>query len=170
MHPDHVVPSSRRALRAQSTRRHRGRVTATLAVGAGVLLGGFLTSGAAAVAAELPFASDTAVAPALQEVADDAQATVDAAHAALAAGEALTAEVAQSGLDVGGDAEVDTVDLQDTLEELAGAEGVELLREIDVVVDVEAHTDDVEAETADLRARFDLALQQKAEAEAAAAA
>jgi len=170
MHSDELLPSSRRALRARSARRTRARITAGIAVGAGVLLGGVLTSGAAAVAAELPITADTSVAPALQEVADDAQATVDAAHAALAAGNALTAEVAQSGLDVGGDADVDTADLHEALQELDDAEGVQLLREMEAVEVIDDHADDVTAETADLRARFDLAQQQKAEAEAAAAA
>ena len=169
MHPDQLHPSSRRALRAQSTPRRRARLTAALAVGAGAVLGGLLTSGAAAAAAELPFA-DTSVAPALQEVADDFQATVDEARAALAAGDALTAEVAQSDVEVGGDTQVDTGELQTTLREIGDAEGVQLLLEVDVVDDVEEHADDVTAETADLRARFDLARQQKAEAEAAAAA
>ncbi len=170
MHPDELLPSSRRALRARSARRTRARITATLAVGAGVLLGGVVTSGAAAVAAELPFAADTSVAPALQEVADDAQATVDAAHATLADAEALVVEIAQSGVDLGGDVEVDTSDLDASLEELDGAEGVQLLRETELVDDIEAHVDAVAVEVADLRARFDVALQQKAEAEAAAAA
>ncbi|MCR2814893.1 phospholipase [Microbacterium jiangjiandongii] len=160
---------SRRALRVARRRRVRARITATLAVASGIALGGVLTSGAAAVAAELPIV-DAAVAPTLQEVADDAQATVDAAHAALAAADALTAEVAQSGLEVEGVVEVDTDELHTALEELDDAEGVQLLREMEAVEVIDDHVDDVTTETADLRARFDLARQQKAEAEAAAAA
>ncbi|MCR2812481.1 phospholipase [Microbacterium sp. zg.Y1090] len=160
----------RRTLRAERRRRHRTRLTATLAVASGVVLGGLLTSGAAAAAAELPIAADTSVAPALQEVADEAQAAVDAAQTALTDADALVDEVAQSGLDVGGDAEVDTALLSASLQELDDAEGVQLLRRTEVVEAIDDHADDVTAETAHLRSRFGEAQQKKAEADAAAAA
>ncbi|MBD7956042.1 phospholipase [Microbacterium sp. Sa4CUA7] len=169
--PTFTSALSRRALRVAHHRRVRRRLAVAGAIAAGIAFGGLAATGAAAAAEALPLSGDPSGATTLQSVAVEAAATVDEAHAAIAGAEAISTEIAQSGLDLGGEAtEVDTSDLQAAVERLSGFEVMPLLLVPDVVDETAEHIETVTTRVADLRSRLDAAQAQKAAEEAAAAA
>lgn len=146
----------------------------------GALLGITLTVGvvsAPAAGAENPATADLVAAAAasgpqpLREIADDASEAYAEATEAVAAAEALTAEVGASDLDLGDTVvSIDTADLQTDVEALADRALVPALLLEDLTADTVADTRAVVALTTDLRATYTTAQEQKAAAEAAAAA
>ncbi|MFF2633002.1 phospholipase [Microbacterium sp. NPDC058021] len=162
---------SRRALRVEHLRRVHRRLAVAGAILGGIALGGLAATGAAAAADALPMSDDPTGATTLQQVAAEAEATVGEAHAAIAAAETVSAEIAQSGLDLGVETtEVDTTHLDAAVERLSDFEVMPLLLVPDVVDETEEHIETVTVRVADLRSRLDAALAQKAAEEAAAAA
>lgn len=146
----------------------------------GALLGITLTVGvvsAPAAGAENAATADLAAAAAasgpqpLREIADDASEAYAEATDAVAAAEALTAEVAASGLDLGDTVvSIDTAELQADAEALADRALVPALLLEDLTADAVADTHAVVALTTDLRETYTAAQEKKAAAEAAAAA
>ncbi|MHC9043464.1 aggregation-promoting factor C-terminal-like domain-containing protein [Microbacterium saperdae] len=178
----HNTRASRRAaaaVEAHSAVRAR-RPMLLLSSLTGALLGITLTVGivsAPAAGAENPATADLAAAAVatgpqpLREIADDAAEAYAEATDAVSAAEALTTEVAASGLDLGDTVvSIDTSELQTDVDALADRALVPALLLEDLTSDAVADTSSVVARTTALQETYTTAKEQKAAAEAAAAA
>ncbi|WEK62638.1 MAG: phospholipase [Candidatus Microbacterium colombiense] len=121
--------------------------------------------------ADLAAAATATGAQPLRDITDDASLAFVEAKDAVADADALTADVAASDLDLG-DAVVviDTADLQDDVDALAGRDLIPALLLEDLTTDVVAETDAVAGQTTALRETFTAAQEKLAAEEAAAAA
>jgi len=136
-----------------------------------VTLGAGAVTGTAAAAVALPEPADGQTVATLQDITAEADRTAEAATAALTRADAITAQVAESGLDLGeAGADIDTTDLREAIDRLADVQVVSVQPVIDVLADAAEHTETVNARVADVRTRLDEAKAQKAAAEAAARA
>ncbi len=106
----------------------------------------------------------------LTRIADQAVMTVSNATDAVAAAKSLSTEVAESGLDVGAAASVDTTALEDDLETLADRSTLPLVLITVTAEQAEAETEKVVTATADLQEAFTAAQEKKAAEDAARAA
>lgn len=150
----------RRASDAASGRRPLAILTAVVGTALGLTLTLGVTTTAAAAAAELPTRYN-----------DRAAATIAEADEALAAAEAMSTEVADSGLDLGKTAA--TVETTEVTGNLAALEKRAEMPEVVVAalaVDTEAEVAAVKTETAALGKALTAAEKKKAAAEAAAEA
>lgn len=146
---------------------------------AGGVLGVALTVGIAsapAAGAELPdaFAEVTSFMTGTEPLVkktDDSAITISLAQDAMASAEALNAEVAGSGLDLGASpASVDTSDLAAWVGTLSDRDGMSDRQLTSLTAYTVAGTGDVISDTAALQSAYATAQQQKIEAERAAAA
>lgn len=103
-------------------------------------------------------------------IADDTRSAVSTAEAAAFVADALSDEVAASGLDVGTTVEVDTSTLEDRIDALDDAEVMPLLLLDTRMEEAAAETRRVVSETGVLRDAFTAAQQKKAAEDAARAA
>lgn len=103
-------------------------------------------------------------------IADDTRSAVSTAEAAASVADALSDEVAASGLDVGTTVEVDTSTLEDRIDALDDAEVMPLLLLDSRMEEAAAETRRVVSETGVLRDAFTAAQQKKAAEDAARAA
>ena len=137
----------------------------TLSVGlASSPAAGAMTPDAAAVARPLVGAEP------LSRIAADATATYTEAKGAVAAADALGADVVASGLDVGTTASIDTSDLEDDIERLASRDVMPALLVGILAGEVETETAKVVSDTAALQAALTAAQEKKAAEDAAAEA
>lgn len=118
--------------------------------------------------ATTPFGA--AAAQPLSAIEDQAQEALVAARAALASAASLTSDVSASGLQLEGDASIDTAGLQDAVDALDPGEFAlsPVLFLPELTADVATATERVETKTADVSVRLDDA-KAKAEAERLAA-
>lgn len=178
-----MLQKTRALRRASDAAAARAAVTARtplLIVGtaAAALVGITLTVGIAsapAAGAERPDAASAVTSQAfgaepLTRMADKAVMTVSAGEDAVAAADALTTEVAASGLDVSAAAPVDTTQLEDDLDTLSDRSTLPLLLVTVATEQLAAETDEVVAATTALQQAFTAAQEQKAAEEAAAEA
>jgi hypothetical protein len=100
----------------------------------------------------------------------DARATLDRAEAVSREADALNAEVAASGLDLGDPAPIDTAELDEVAERLSSTALVPALIFPERASDVDAETAAVDGRVSELRDRLDTARAAKAAADAAAEA
>jgi hypothetical protein len=103
-------------------------------------------------------------------IADDTRSAVSTAEAAASVADALSDEVAASGLDVGTTVKVDTSTLEDRIDALDDAEVMPLLLLDTRLEEAAAETRRVVSETGVLRDAFTAAQQKKAAEDAARAA
>lgn len=103
-------------------------------------------------------------------IADDTRSAVSTAEAAASVADALSDEVAASGLDVGTTVKVDTSTLEDRIDALDDAEVMPLLLLDTRMEEAAAETRRVVSETGVLRDAFTAAQQKKAAEDAARAA
>jgi len=103
-------------------------------------------------------------------IADDTRSAVSTAEAAASVADALSDEVAASGLDVGTTVKVDTSTLEDRIDALDDAEVMPLLLLDSRMEEAAAETRRVVSETGVLRDAFTAAQQKKAAEDAARAA
>ncbi|WP_309102308.1 phospholipase [Microbacterium sp.] len=175
----HHTRALRRASEAASARDGIVARRPMLILGTAAILGLTLASGMVAAPAAGderpdPLAAVAAIVigeePAHKRV-DDAVIPLAEAEAAVAAADALNAEVAASGLDLGAQAAlVDTRALEQKVEALDERTEMTGIVRTGLTARVTVETDDVVAATADLRARLTAAQEQKAAADAAQAA
>ncbi|WP_106814929.1 aggregation-promoting factor C-terminal-like domain-containing protein [Microbacterium timonense] len=166
--------------RAHARRRSRFFVPGVAAGTAlGVLATVGLTLASPTLAAAAPVAASAIVSVAapgatagtLRDIRTDAQSTLLAARTAANQAEAVEADIAASGLDVGvPDTTIDTSALEESIDRLSDLELAPILLVPTLTADAEQVSDKVSARTADLRERLDAAKAQKAAEEAAAAA
>ena len=157
--------SNTRALRRASDAASGRRPLTILTAVVGTLLGVSLTMGVTATAAA------AAESEPLARHNDRIAATVVDANEAVASAEALAAEVAEAGLDLGdADAEVDTSTLAANLDALGERADMPNLVVTALSVDTDAALAAVQAETAALKDAFAAAKEKKAADEAARAA
>ncbi len=153
------------------------------AVAAGAALGVALTTGltlaSPSLAAAAPLAATAvasvaapeATAETLRQIRTHAQSTLLAARVALTEADALTADIASSGLDIGvADTSIDTTALAKATENLSKFDVVPMLLVPALADDTTGSTTKVSARIADLREHLDAAKAKKAAEEAAAAA
>ncbi|MFB4348819.1 phospholipase [Microbacterium sp. CR_7] len=180
-----MLQNTRALRRASSVAEARNAVTARrpkwiFGTIAGGVIGAALTVGivsAPAAGAETPDAvADVTsfvtggVAP-LTKKADDAAIHMSLAQDAAAAADAVTAEVAASGLDLAGaPAAVDTSDLTTWIDRLGDRDGLSSREVTSLEAYVASETEAVTAETATLQNDYAAAQQRKVEQEQAAAA
>ncbi|PCE15012.1 phospholipase [Microbacterium sp. SZ1] len=174
--------NTRALRRASSVAEARNAVTARrpkwiFGTIAGGVIGAALTVGivsAPAAGAETPDAVASFVtggAAPLVKKADDAAIHISLAQDAAAAADAVTAEVAASGLDLAGaPAAVDTSDLTTWIDKLGDREGLSSREVTSLEAYVTSETEAVAAETATLQNDYAVAQQRKVEQEQAAAA
>ncbi|MCT1478512.1 phospholipase [Microbacterium sp. p3-SID336] len=176
-----MLQKTRALRRASDAAAARATVTARtplliLGTAAAALVGITLTVGIApAAGAERPDAASAVTSQAfgaepLTRMADKAVMTVSAGEDAVAAADALTAEVAASGLDVSAAAPVDTAQLEDDLDTLSDRSTLPLLLVTVTAEQAAAETEEVVSATATLQQAFTAAQEQKAAEEAAAEA
>lgn len=175
------TPDSRASRRAHEAASAHSAVRAKrplLIVGtiAGLLLGASVTVGAVTAPALASGPSDVgdtrgkASTSALLKIPDEVTKATTAAQEAAAGADALSAEVAASGLDLGPSAaSVDTVELHDDISELADRAATPPLELSLLTVTAQQRTTEVVAETAELQTAFTAAQEAKAAADAAAA-
>lgn len=175
------TPDSRASRRAHEAASAHSAVRAKrplLIVGtiAGLLLGASVTVGAVTAPALASGPSDVgdtqgkASTAALLKIPDEITQATTAAQEAAAGADALSAEVAASGLDLGTSAPaVDTAELHDDIEELADRASTPPLELSLLTVTAQQRTTEVVAETAELQTAFAAAQEAKAAADAAAA-
>ncbi len=177
-----MLQKTRALRRASDVASARAAVTARkpmilFGTAAAALVGITLTVGLAsapAAGAERADASASAVtsvrygsAEPLAKIADAAAMTVTAAQSAVDTADALTAEVAASGLDVSAAAPVDTTALEGDLDTLADRDVQPLLLVTVTAAHAKTETEKVEDATIALQTAFTAAQEQKAAEEAA---
>jgi hypothetical protein len=107
----------------------------------------------------------------LRDITDSANAALAEAQGAVVAADTLTADVAASGLDLGGvPTSIATTELQDHIDDLGERAVIPALLLSDLTDDTVADTRAVEASTATLQEAFSAAQAQKAAADAERAA
>lgn len=143
---------------------------------AGLLLGTTLTVGAVSPAALANGPTDVgdtdgkATTAALLKIPDEISETTTAAKDAAAAADALTAQVAESGLDLGAaPTSVDTAALHDDIGDLAERASTPPLELSLLTVTTQERTTAIVAQTAELQSALTAAQEAKAAADAAAA-
>lgn len=178
---------STRPLRHAHPIRRRTLASASVAVGAvlGVLtLTGLTTASASATVGSPDAASSTvrsATAPSttqatvqpesVREITVEAKATLASAQSALDAADAVTADIAASGLDIGTKTTtIDTTALRTQIDRLSDFDVLPLLFLPGVTDSTADQTKGVAAQTATLRTQLDAAQAKKAAADAAAKA
>lgn len=180
-----MLHNTRALRRAQAAASAREAITARrpkmiFATVTGAVVGLAVTVGMAAgpaAGAEMPdavaeVASFVTGGEPLAKISDDSAITISLAEDAVAAAEALNAEVAASGLDLGAEpASVKTDELTSDVARLSGDRAsMPALLLSSVAVETVAGTDQVVADTAALQASFTAAQEKKAADDAAQAA
>ena len=166
-----AAASARAAVTARRPMTILGTVCATL-LGVTLSVGLASTPAAGAVTPDVAAAFPRTVLGADQfsSIADDTRSAVSTAEAAASVADALSDEVAASGLDVGATVKVDTSTLEDRLDALDDAEVMPLLLLDTRMEEAAAETRRVVSETGVLRDAFTVAQQKKAAEDAARAA
>lgn len=166
-----AAASARAAVTARRPMTILGTVCATL-LGVTLSVGLASTPAAGAVTPDVAAAFPRTVLGADQfsSIADDTRSAVSTAEAAASVADALSDEVAASGLDVGATVKVDTSTLEDRIDALDDAEVMPLLLLDTRMEEAAAETRRVVSETGVLRDAFTVAQQKKAAEEAARAA
>nr|WP_017203337.1 hypothetical protein [Microbacterium barkeri] len=166
-----AAASARAAVTARRPMTIFGTVCATL-LGVTLSVGLASAPAAGAVAPDVAAAFPRTVLGADQfsSIADDTRSAVSTAEAAASVADALSDEVAASGLDVGTTVKVDTSTLEDRIDALDDAEVMPLLLLDTRMEEAAAETRRVVSETGVLRDAFTAAQQKKAAEDAASAA
>lgn len=166
-----AAASARAAVTARRPMTIFGTVCATL-LGVTLSVGLASAPAAGAVTPEVAAAFPRTVLGADQfsSIADDTRSAVSTAEAAASVADALSDEVAASGLDVGTTVKVDTSTLEDRIDALDDAEVMPLLLLDTRMEEAAAETRRVVSETGVLRDAFTAAQQKKAAEDAARAA
>lgn len=166
-----AAASARAAVTARRPMTILGTVCATL-LGVTLSVGLASTPAAGAVTPDVAAAFPRTVLGADQfsSIADDTRSAVSTAEAAASVADALSDEVAASGLDVGATVKVDTSTLEDRIDALDDAEVMPLLLLDTRMEEAAAETRRVVSETGVLRDAFTVAQQKKAAEDAARAA
>lgn len=156
-----------------SRRRHLAPlIAAGAALGILVTTGITLSPTVAAAAASTPGSASIALpmeapgAATIRSITVDAESALDAARTAIRDARAMTAEVEDSGLDIGVNPTIDTRALRAAADHL---DVLPLLLLPEAAMATAEQTERVTDRIADLRERLDAAIQQKAEEQAAAA-
>lgn len=159
-----------------SRRRHLAPlIAAGAALGILVTTGITLSPTVAAAAASTPGSASIALpmeapgAATIRSITVDAESALDAARTAIRDARAMTAEVEDSGLDIGVDPAIDTRALRAAADHLEDLDVLPLLLLPEAAMATAEQTERVTDRIADLRERLDAAIQKKAEEEAAAA-
>ncbi|WP_288873236.1 phospholipase [uncultured Microbacterium sp.] len=166
-----AAASARAAITARRPMTILGTVCATL-LGVTLSVGLASAPAAGAVTPDVAAAFPRTVLGADQfsSIADDTRSAVSTAEAAASVADALSDEVAASGLDVGTTVKVDTSTLEDRIDALDDAEVMPLLLLDTRLEEAAAETRRVVSETGVLRDAFTAAQQKKAAEDAARAA
>ncbi len=166
-----AAASARAAVTARRPMTILGTVCATL-LGVTLSVGLASAPAAGAVTPDVAAAFPRTVLGADQfsSIADDTRSAVSTAEAAASVADALSDEVAASGLDVGTTVKVDTSTLEDRIDALDDAEVMPLLLLDTRMEEAAAETRRVVSETGVLRDAFTAAQQKKAAEDAARAA
>lgn len=175
----HSAPSLTPARRTRRTRRRLFAPAVAAGAALGILVTTGLTMASPTLAAAAPLAasaiasaaSPEATADSFRDIRVDAQSALLTARVTLTEAEAVTADIDDSGLDIGlPDTAVDTAGLERATESLSKLDVVPVLLVPGLTADASGVTETVRARVTELREHLDAAKAKKAAEEAAAAA